>query len=442
MSDANPYQSPIETPDYLRSTAPETSWYAWLMVIVAAAAMVATLPGRTQGLGLITEPLLADLQLSRVQYASLNLWATLLGAVFCLPCGWLIDRFGSRAVLSLVLLALAGVVLGMARAESFAVMFVYVLLTRGLGQSMLSVVSITLVGKWLTRRLALAMGLYSLVVGLAFSFAFVGVGSLVLNYQWRAAWSMIGVALLIFAAIAAIVVRDGQASTSDATKQRVSSEAASATLTQALVSPSFWVFALATSLYGMISSGISLFNQSILAERGFPAEVFHQVLGLSAFTGMAANLLGGWLASRWSLGGVLCLAMVGFSSALLALPLVQTLWHVYAYAVTIGAAGGVVTVVFFSIWGHAFGSAHLGKIQGIAQMLTVLASAVGPLLFAECHARTGSYSLVFYVVAPLALTIGLAAWLVPLPSAAGGSWTVPSAEETFDDEIEGALSRG
>ena len=59
---------------------------------LAALAMVATLPGRTHGLGLITEPLLADLGLDRVGYAAVNLWATLLGALFCVPCGWLLDR--------------------------------------------------------------------------------------------------------------------------------------------------------------------------------------------------------------------------------------------------------------------------------------------------------------------------------------------------------------
>ena len=33
-------------------------YYGWVVLFVAAAAMVGTLPGRTQGLGLITEPLL------------------------------------------------------------------------------------------------------------------------------------------------------------------------------------------------------------------------------------------------------------------------------------------------------------------------------------------------------------------------------------------------
>ena len=53
-------------------------YYGWTVLLVAAAAMVGTLPGRTQGLGLITESLLAELHIGRVEYAELNLWATLI----------------------------------------------------------------------------------------------------------------------------------------------------------------------------------------------------------------------------------------------------------------------------------------------------------------------------------------------------------------------------
>ena len=55
-------------------------YYGWVVVGLAALAMVGTLPGRTQGLGLITESLLKDLQLDRVTFAEMNLWATLLGS--------------------------------------------------------------------------------------------------------------------------------------------------------------------------------------------------------------------------------------------------------------------------------------------------------------------------------------------------------------------------
>src|SRR3954469_8142444 len=89
-------------------------YYGWACVAAAALAMVATLPGRTHGLGLVTEPLLRDLGLDRVDFAAVNLWGTLLGAACCVPCGWLLDRAGVRPVLAAILLALGGVVLAMA----------------------------------------------------------------------------------------------------------------------------------------------------------------------------------------------------------------------------------------------------------------------------------------------------------------------------------------
>lgn len=77
------------------STAPPTDsavagsgvrfYYGWAMVVVAATAMVATRPGRTFGLGMVTERLLKDpsLGLTRTSYAVVNVWATLIGAAFC-----------------------------------------------------------------------------------------------------------------------------------------------------------------------------------------------------------------------------------------------------------------------------------------------------------------------------------------------------------------------
>ena len=81
---------------------PRAPYYGWVVLIIAAAAMVGTLPGRTQGLGLITEPLPADLNISRVAYAQLTLWATLIGAAGAIGNGRFVDRFGSRMVLSAV----------------------------------------------------------------------------------------------------------------------------------------------------------------------------------------------------------------------------------------------------------------------------------------------------------------------------------------------------
>jgi MFS family permease len=397
-------------------------YYGWVNLFVAAMAMVGTLPGRTQGLGLITEPLLHDLQIDRVVFARINLWATLIGALFCLGIGRLIDRFGSRIVLTIVTLALAAVVLSTSKTGTVLGITVLITLTRGLGQSALSVVSITMVGKWFVRRINLAMAVYTVVLSIGFMIAFPVIGALVIQTGWRNTWWIVGLALLLgLAPLSLLLVRrspescslepDGQRST-----QSIENDSTSFTLWQALSTSSFWVFGLSSAIYGLIASGIALFNESILAERGFDASTYHRSLVIVALTALVGNFLGGWLTSRWKMNRLLTLAMVLLAASLFALPHVRTQAHVAGYAAVMGLAGGFVIVIFFAFWSRAYGRAHLGKIQGAAQALTVVASAIGPLLLAECVSRTGSYRAMFYVLAFIVMLFALSAWLVKPPN--------------------------
>jgi MFS family permease len=89
-----------------------------------------------------------------------------------------------------------------------------------------------------------------------------------------------------------------------------------------------------------------------------------------------------------------------------------------AQAVAMGIAGGFIMVVFFAFWGRAYGRAHLGRIQGAAQALTVVASAVGPLFLAMWSQATGSYALAFYVLAVVVAVLAIAAATVTVPAGA------------------------
>jgi MFS family permease len=399
-------------------------YYGWVNLAVAALAMVGTLPGRTQGLGLITERLLADLQIDRVAYAQINLWATLIGALLCIGVGRLIDRFGSRVVLTVVAGALGVVVLLMSGAKGLASVALLITLTRGFGQSALSVISITIVGQWFVRRLNLAMAVYTVALSVGFMVAFPIVGASVIEYGWRAAWTGVGLALLLgLTPLAWLLVRRSpeacnlQPDGERPVEEGVAEESGGHTLRQALSTSAFWVFGLASAVYGLIASGIALFNESILAERGFDASTYHRSLVIVALTSLVGNFLGGWLSSRWKMNRLLALAMGLLACSLVALPHVSTQTHVAAYAVVMGLAGGFVIVIFFSFWSQAYGRSHLGKIQGAAQALTVVASAVGPLLLAECVTVTGSYAAMFYILTLVVLVLGLCAWFVRQPRA-------------------------
>ncbi len=291
------------------------------MLAVAAAAMVGSLPGRTQGLGLVTEPLLADLGIDRVSYAALNFWATIIGSAGALGVGYAIDRAGSRVVLAAVLLALGAVVCFMSAARTYGELAVWITLTRALGQSALSVASLAIVGHWFVRRIDSAMAVYSVIISVGFMAAFPAVGAAVQAFGWRAAWLGIGVVTIaLLAPLALLIVRrnpqsigllpdgdlDGGSGRSGSTPSRAAVKESAAlagyTWTEALSTPSFWVFAIGTALYGLVASGIGLFNESILAERGFGADVYYQTLAVTAMTALAGNFLGGWLSQRVALG--------------------------------------------------------------------------------------------------------------------------------------------
>lgn len=404
----------------------------WINVVVAAVAMVATLPGRTQGLGLVTESLIAGLHVDRVAFASMNMWATLIGSTFCLACGPLIDRIGSRTVLAAIMIALGATVVAMSQLTGANGLLITLILTRGLGQSALSVVSLALVGKWFSRRLPMAMGIYSVLIGIGFVFAFSTVGHAAAGGDWRGAWDKVGIALIVLAPICFILARSTPESighrvdNEDPGQAATTSDVESAqqpvidlTATQALRSPAFWAYGLSASVFGMISAALMLFNQDILKEHGFDAHMAVNVITIVMFTGLLANLGGGLLARYISIGSLMAGAMGLLAASLICLPLAQGTAGVYAYAIMNGIAGGIVTVAFFTCWGQVFGRTHLGKIQGLAQAMTVLLSSAGPLLLAACKARTGSSQPLFYWLAPTVALLGLFCALAPVPRRLG-----------------------
>jgi hypothetical protein len=216
----------------------------------------------------------------------------------------------------------------------------------------------------------------------------------------------------------------------------------SRTLGQALRSSAFWTFAVAVSFYGMVAAGTSLFNENILNTL-FPEDtkrIFVNVTLLAIPVGLASNLLGGWMMTRWSLSRMLSSAMIALAAALAAFPSLRAEWQVYLYAGVLAAAGGIITVCFFAVWRAGFGPAHLGKIQGAAQMLTVLFSALGPPLFGSAKVRLGSYLPLFPYLAAASLCLALTAWLAGLPTEQGSGGRgqgsevrSQGSEETIDE---------
>jgi MFS family permease len=286
-----------------------------------------------------------------------------------------------------------------------------------------------MVGQWFVRKIDTAMAVYSVVMSVGFMAAFPLVGELVQRWGWRSAWFSVGFALVIaLAPLAWIVVRrgpeelglfpdgDGLGNSGPEVASRETERDSGYSWLAALGTPAFWVFAMGTALYGLVASGIGLLNESILAQRGFGANIYHLTLAVTAFTALAGNFGGGWLATRARLSSLMAASMFILTAGLTLLPHVTTVIHVVAWATIMGLGGGFVMVLFFSVWPRLFGRRALGRIQGSAQAVTVLASALGPVLLAWCVEWTGSYTGMFRILAAIIAAVGIAALVVPMPA--------------------------
>ncbi|MDR2466447.1 MAG: MFS transporter [Prevotellaceae bacterium] len=411
-------------------------------VTIAAICMAATFPGRTQGLGMITEALLRDLNIDRITYGYYNLWTALLGALFCIPAGTALDRYGCRRTLIAVIGALGISVLCMSAVQSETGLFATLLATRGFGQSALSVASIALISKYFPKRkLGVSMGFYSIQTSFFFMAVFGAVGwalEHVGNYVatvngieiaiagWRLVWGGIGIVLLLVCLPSVLVGvrRDRLAAgdsggrsgadtlAADADSRESPDETSGLTFGTAIRTGAFWIFGLSISFFNLVSSGIGLYNEHILVERGFDAETYHFLLVMAVPFGLAANMAAGIMARRAGVRPLLivCLTIMGATKFMF--PFVETLAQVYVYTAAFSLAGGGLSVLFFIVWADLFGKREAGRIQGAAQMMTVAASAVGPVLFAFSKEWTGAYNAAFCASGILSLAFALTACFI------------------------------
>ena len=338
--------------------------------------MVATLPGRTVGLGLITEQLLVDLGVTRSSYAELNLWATFLGALFLFGTGPALDR-SLRWTTTAVLAAFSGVVFWLAHLPGPGLLLTVLILTRGLGQSSLSLSAVAIVGKSFKRKLSTAMGIFAVATSLLFVAAIPSVDSLLGQLGWRKVWMILAAVILGISLLVAFLIRDPQAQNSHGEDDETT---IGTPFREALRSPAFWVLTVGVGIYYFAFTGITLFSESLVVSLDFSRDIRNWFLAIMMFSGLASNLCCGWLVQRVSVLNIFGGAMIIFAACLIGFPVASgSIGLIYAVAVALGVGSGAVTVIFFAGFADLFGKRHLGKIQGVAQAMTVASSGTGPL---------------------------------------------------------------
>ena len=345
--------------------------------------------------------------------------------------GWLLDRFGPRAVMRVGTVIFAFGFFVFARIDSVAG-FYAAFMIMAVGASLAGFLSITTaIVNWFDQKRSVAMGIALLgtaVGGLLLPLVVFGLEA----WGWRAMANISGAVILVLGIPFVQVIRhrpeqygwlpDGRTpeaapaeGESPASTQRPG-EPASFTVRDAMRTRAFWFISLAhTASVLVVSVVIVHFVAYATTTLGYSLSAAAGIVTLQTVTNLLGRPLGGWVADRTSSRLVTAVCMLAHMTALLLLAFAVAPWMVITFALLNGLAWGARVPVVVSMRAEYFGSRSFGAIMGVSSLVTTFGGVVSPIVAAWAYDTTESYTLSFAVLAVLAGLGSLFLLFLPKP---------------------------
>lgn len=408
----------------VRTPLPWRDFMGWRIVLLATITAALTGPGQTVGVSVFVDPMIEALGLTRSELSTAYLIGTLLGAVALVPVGRWIDRIGARRAMTFIGIAFGLGLLVMSGVQGFVTLVLGFTLIRWLGQGSLQLVSTLSVTPWFERRRGFAFGIMTTATAVLMSFTPILLGAAIGLVDWRIAWVIAALAIwLVVVPIARFGIIDrpsdvGQYPDGDPAPHPSDEPrpvAVSHTRREALTQPRFWLLSFVIGTTSMLVTALSFHQISLLGDQGLTvteaaAMFLPQVLGA-----LTAGLIVGALADRVPARFLLLTSMVLLTLSLVIAARLSPGPMILLYAVVLGAAGGAARPLVATLLPRWYGLGHIGSIQGVAALLAVAASSMGPVILSLASDALGGYGPAALALAVIPLLIGVAALFISEP---------------------------
>ena len=398
-------------------------FYGWMILCLTFTSSMITTGISGYGISFFVVPMSEALGVSRAEFSSVSLFR--LAVIPIVPfVGMMLDkREGPRLVLTVggLLAGLALIATSQAQAMwqfylSFGAVFSVVSIIIGwqlLGPSVLS--------KWFVRLRGRAMGISAIGVSMGGFVIAPIAGLLVAEVDWRTAWIVLGVGMIVVLVPAgALLMRrqpsdvglrpDGVAPANgnagadaadvggSSPPPAVVAEEYPWTVREASRTWAFWALVMAQVL-GQASLGATLFHQvAFMQDKGFGlGEVTLAATTVAGFA-IPSKLVYGFLAERFHVRWVLAAAMIPAGLCLLILIVSGSREMLLTYAVLYGLTmGGYIPMVNVAL-AHYFGRENIGSIRGAMTPATSAAAAVSPFAVGAMWQWFNNYDVAFVLL--------------------------------------------
>ncbi len=338
--------------------------------------------------------------------------------------GWMIDRYGPRAVIRWGLIIFGLALIGFSQIETIVEFYVYFFFI-ALGTSLGGFLSVTTaLVNWFSRHRAKALAMSQL----GFSFGGILVPITIFSLEtigWRSTAVVSGIIVLMVAWPLTRIIDhrpedigetpDGipyqeptRSSTGQNSKNPPAYRGSDFTAGEALRTRAFWFMALGHGTALLIIGAVMVHLILHLNGRlGYSLTTAGLVISLLTGMQIIGQVSAGFLGDRFDKRLIVVVCMGFHAAGMLLLAYAENLWMIAGFAVLHGIAWGTRGPLMQAIRADYFGASNFGVIMGWSSLIVMIGMALGPLYAGYMADRTGNYVSAFTTLAICALFGGI-----------------------------------
>ena len=362
-------------------------------------------------IGAITKPVALATGWARADIQFAIAFSSGIGALTAPLTGWMIDRFGVRAV---ALPSFLGVALGMAiagSAQSIWTFYAGFALAAILGAGTNPVLWSKVVTASFDKARGAALGLALVGTALSAIALPIVVTVLIERFGWQRALALVGLLpVLISLPVATLWLKPKSAARAVEGTQ-TDGKAKSISVRAALRGYRFWVLAASVLCSYLAVSGVLAGLVPAFTDRGLAPASAAALAGTVGLAMVPGRILVGIVIDRIWAPGVACAILLLPAVACIVLAGTPHVAVLAACCMTLGLAAGAELDLLAFLTARYFGLAHFARIYALLYAGLATGSALAPALFSLIRDRTGSYQASFQTSALLFVA---AAVLLPL----------------------------
>ena len=413
-------------------------YYGWVIVAVTFLSSMISAGLTGYGLAFFIIPMSHALNVSRATFSSITVFRLI--SLPIIPfMGFLVDKkHGARLLMTIGSIAAGFTLIATSTVNSIWQFYLIYGILFGLASTIMGghVVEPALVAKWFIRHRGRAMAIGTMGISAGGVIIAPWAGWLVGTLGWRTAWVALGVTILVFLTLPAMIfvrrspedsglLPDGEHASRDNLNSSIRNPEDLGTrsieypwtLREAIRTKSLWLL-LSVNMFGLIGLMPVIMHQvAYIQDKGYGLIDATSLATTVAFFAMIAKLPWGYWTEKYSLR--LLISACGITSGLSILILVVShgMPGLYLYAIAHGITMGGFPTIMNVAWASFLGRQNSGAIRGAITPPVTFMGFLSPAVAGWMWDQTGNYDLAFICFAASWVLAGIIMYFTNPPKA-------------------------